>query len=250
MSRFKHLRSYLPFFEALKVYRKVRKGDYQNWFSAVLQHPFRLRRNNVFDFYTYEEVILKKSYDISFGFPPRTIIDGGGNIGLTAAFWATKFPDATIVTLEPDGENFEVLQQNTAAYPNIHPLRAGVWHRRANLQVKDIGQGNNGFVVEEVSAAGSDAVPAYSVADILQQMNWPTVDLLKLDVEGAEKEIFSSGYEAWLPRVRVLVVEMHDRMKKGCSKAVFAAMNHYDFSFAVAGENVVFTNESWKRDNA
>lgn len=248
MSRFKQLREYLSFSEALQIYLKIKRNDYENWPSSLLQHPFSLRRNNVFDFFTYQEVILRKAYDIPLPQTPRTIIDGGGNIGLTAAFWASRFTDAVLVTLEPDKENFDLLRKNTERYPNVHALQAGVWHRKAHLAVKDIGHGNNGFVVEEVDGAVSGAVPAYSIADILEKMAWPTVDLVKLDVEGSEKEIFSAGYEQWLPKVKVLVVEMHDRMKKGCSKAVFSAMIQYDFSFEVAGENVVFTNEAWKKE--
>jgi FkbM family methyltransferase len=246
MRELKHLRKYLSFSEAVKLYLKLRKDDYQNWYSSILKHPFSLRKQNIFDFFTYEEVILRKSYDISFGFSPETIIDGGGNIGLTAAFWATKFPEATIVTLEPDTENFALLKKNTAPYKNIHPMQAGVWHRKAHLVVKDIGHGNNGFVVEETEDT-TGAVLAYSISDIMKQMGWKTVDLLKLDVEGSEKEIFSSNYEDWLPQVKVLIVEMHDRMKKGSSKAVFSTINRYDFSFEVAGENVVFTNETMKQ---
>ena len=245
MSRFTHLRKFLPFFEALAIYTKMKRGDYKDWPSSLLQHPFSLRKENIFDYFTYEEVILKKSYNIPLSFSPKTIIDGGGNIGLTAAFLATRFPEATIVTLEPDGGNFEQLKKNTAAYQNIHPVQAGIWPRTASLLVKDTGHGNNGFVVEETGAETPGAVAALSIPDIMAKMRWPSVDLLKLDVEGSEKEIFSHNYEGWLPNVKVLIIEMHDRMKKGCSKAVFSAINQYAFSFEVAGENVVFTNEAF-----
>ena len=245
MRQFKYLDEYLSFFEAYKLRRKIKKGDYENWRTPILKAPFSLRNDNLFDFFTYEEVILRKSYAIPFPFEPKTIIDGGGNIGLTAAFWATLYPNATIVSLEPDEGNFEMLLRNTAAYNNIHPIKAGIWSQTGYLLVKDIGHGDNGLIVEETAAGVPGAVPALSISDVLIKMNWPTVDLLKLDVEGSEKEIFSRNYEQWLPKVRVLVVEMHDRMKKGCSKAVFSTINQFDFSFEVAGENVVFTNERW-----
>ena len=73
-------------------------------------------------------------------------------------------------------------------------------------------------------------------------MPWDNCDIVKLDVEGSEKEIFSENYEGWLPKKKVLIVELHDRMKKGCRKAVFQAISRYDFSLQVAGENLVFTN--------
>lgn len=247
MSRFTQLRKHLSFSEALKIYLKLKTKDYRNWSSSVLRYPFDLR-NNEFDYYTYLEVILNRGYDVSFALTPKTIIDGGGNIGLTAAFFATKFPEASIVTLEPDKANFQLLQQNTAPYQNIRPVCAGLWPQTAHLVVNDYGQGANSLVVEETAAETPGAVPAYSITNVLAQMGWTSVDLLKLDVEGAEKEIFSHNYESWLPKTRVLMVEMHDRMKKGCSKAVFSTISQYNFSFEVAGENVVFTNEDSVQD--
>lgn len=201
-------------------------------------------RNNVYDYGTFQEVIVKEAYNIALNFTPKYIVDGGGNIGLTAAYFATKFPGASIISFEPDKENFELLKQNTALYKNVNPVNAGLWNRSAYFTVKDAGLGNNAFTVEETDQNTSGAVKAWSIADIMLEMNWPYFDLLKLDVEGSEKEIFSTFYESWLPKTRVLIVELHDRMKNGCSKAVFSAVSKYNFSFQIAGENLVFTNQS------
>jgi FkbM family methyltransferase len=121
-------------------------------------------------------------------------------------------------------------------------LNTGLWSTSASLVVRDLGLGDNGFVVEEADPSTPGSLRAVSISDIMQQQQWDSIDLLKLDVEGAEKEIFSSNTESWLPKTRVLVIELHDEMKKGASKAVFAALNKYDFSFSPAGENVVFRN--------
>lgn len=207
-----------------------------------LQHPFTLR-NNPHDYGTFEEVVVKEGYNVPLDFSPLTIIDGGGNIGLTAAYFATRFPHAQIVSFEPDRENFELLKQNTSGYPNIKPMNGGIWSHSANLVVRDTGLGNNGFMVEEVAAGTAGSIKAWGIADVMQQMNWTSCDLVKLDVEGSEKEIFSANYEKWLPHTKVLVVELHDRMKKGCSQSVFSAISRYNFSMDVAGENLVFTNQ-------
>ena len=78
----------------------------------------------------------------------------------------------------------------------------------------------------------------------MKKMDWDHIDILKLDVEGAEKEIFSSNYEDWLPKTKVLIIELHDRMRKGCSKVVFSAISEYNFSLDISGENLVFTKEA------
>jgi FkbM family methyltransferase len=242
MSRFSLLKKYLPLGEALNIYRRIKSKKYDSFKVSRLKYPFSMR-DNAYDFATFEEVILRETYNVPMDFTPRYIIDGGGNIGLTAAYFATRFPEASIITLEPDRDNFSLLQKNTSPYKNIITLNSGLWWRSAELIVKDTGLGNNGFVVEEVEQKTSDSVPALSIEDIMLQQGWNHIDMVKLDVEGSEKEIFSSGYQNWLPKTRVLIVEVHDRMKKGCSKSLLNAVNSFNFSMEIAGENLVFRNE-------
>jgi hypothetical protein len=65
-----------------------------------------------------------------------------------------------------------------------------------------------------------------------------------MDIEGSEKEVFESSYEYWLPKTRMLIIELHDNMKNGTSKSLFAAISKYDFSFDMRDENLIFTNTS------
>lgn len=244
MSRFKTLREYLSFNEALKIYWYLKRGNTNGLSISSLQHPFTLRRNNFYDYATFEEVILKKAYNVAIDFIPQTIIDAGANIGLTSAYFATKFPNANIISLEPDAENFGLLKKNTSLYPNVHPLQAGLWNKTTQLVVEDAGLGNNAFTVREVTEFTEKSIPSYSIPHLMQVNKWTVIDLLKIDVEGSEKEIFSEGFYSWLPSTRLLIIELHDRSKKGCSKAVFSALNQYDFSFEIAGENLIFKNEN------
>ena len=57
-------------------------------------------------------------YDLDWS--PEHVLDAGANIGLASRVAAALWPAALIVALEPDPANFALLQQNTAAYPNIH----------------------------------------------------------------------------------------------------------------------------------
>ena len=125
--------------------------------------------------------------------------------------------------------------------------KSGVWNRSAELVVKDLGYGNDSLVVEEVPGPVAGSVPAFGIDDIMVKMGWEHIDILKLDVEGSEKEIFRSNFEDWLPKTRVLIIELHDRIREGCSKAVLAALSGYDFSLRIAGENLVFVNQAFRQ---
>lgn len=241
MSRFKILRQYLPFSEAFSIYRKVKYSGSKGLRMQKLKEPFSLR-DNPYDYATFEEVLLREEYNIPLNFTPSTIVDAGANIGLTALYLANKFPQAAIVSLEPDTDNFKLLKENTALYKNIIPIKCGLWYRDAHLDVVDEGKGNNAFTVREVPIGTNDAIKAVSVSSIMLEQGWNKIDLLKIDIEGSEKKVFESGYASWLPKVKVLIIELHDRMVPGSSASVFKAINQYNFSVDIKGENLVFTN--------
>lgn len=239
------MKKQLGFFKAMSLYRKIKSGNLSDLQTDNLAHSFGLR-NNPFDYATFEEVILREAYNIPLSFEPKYIIDGGGNIGLTACFFATKYPAATIVTVEPDTENYNLLQSNCKAYSNIHTIQCGIWKSNTNLKIENAHVGNNAFTVTETNETTADTLKAVTIASLMEQLNMPHIDILKLDIEGSEKEVFETGFEQWLPKVKVLIIELHDHMKKGCSRSVFNAVNQYDFSFDMKGENIIFTNNAFQ----
>jgi FkbM family methyltransferase len=242
MSRFSNLKKHLSFRETISIYLKIKKGNYDNFRLKKLQHPFSIRKNP-YDYATFEEVLLREDYNIDFGFEPRTIIDGGANIGLTSIYFASKYPQTKIVAVEPDKENFLMLEKNTKQYQGISVLNAGIWNRKANLEIVNAGLGNNAFTVKEVKDDSKNSINALAISDIIDLQRWKNADVVKLDIEGSEKKVFESGYELWLPNVKVLIVELHDRMTSGCSEAVFAAVSKHNFSGGTKGDNHIFYNK-------
>ena len=63
----------------------------------------------------------------------------------------------------------------------------------------------------------------------MSNKNWETIDLLKIDIEGSEKQLFESDYQNWLPKTKVIMVETHDRMIPKCSYTVMKTINDYNF---------------------
>jgi FkbM family methyltransferase len=190
-------------------------------------------------------VILKEDYNLTINFNPSTIIDGGANIGLTSVFFANKYPNADIVAVEPEEGNFEMLKKNTKNYGRISLIRSGIWSHSAILSVIDEGKGNNSFTVAEILSPKVDSINAISIYDIMRERSWATIDILKLDIEGAEKNIFKKNFEQWLPGVKILIIEFHDRMVEGCSSTVLKALSNYSFRSEIKGENTIFYNKEF-----
>jgi FkbM family methyltransferase len=207
-----------------------------------LKQPINLRFNTS-DLSTFREIFLREEYAISLpsNIQPRVIIDAGANIGFTTLFFARQYPQAAILSLEPDAENFEYLKKNTAGYPTITPLQMALWDKNGTIEITDKGYGVRGFMVEENNQSqSSTSVPSTTLATLIQEHKITSIDIIKIDIEGSEKEVFSQDTEKWLPITQCLIIELHDRMKSGCSKAVFKVMSQYNFEFSIKGENLVF----------
>ncbi|HSE27296.1 MAG TPA: FkbM family methyltransferase [Gemmatimonadales bacterium] len=155
----------------------------------------------------------------------RLILDGGAHIGASALHFARRYPGATVVAVEPERENYELLRINTAGCPNVVPVRAALWSCEGTLDLWDRGTGPWGYTV--IGAARGwellgQAVPAVTIGALLRRAGWQSIDILKLDIEGAEKEVLLSAAE-WIARVRVVIVELHEDIQPGATDALRGA---------------------------
>ena len=177
-------------------------------------------------------------------FQPKLIIDCGGNIGCSAVYFANVYKDAQIYSVEPVEDNFQLLRFNTTLYKNIHPIKSALWNKETYIKAEDQGLGFWGFMTFETTAENAEALKTITISKILKESGFDKIDLLKIDIEGAEKEVFGAdNVDEWLSRVNVLVIELHDRMKRGCSYEFFKAISKYHWFFAFRGENLIFIRE-------
>ena len=206
-----------------------------------IKHPLKLRLNGTSDRTTFYQIFLDKAYEINLPAEPQYIIDAGANIGLTSVYLANRYPNAKIIAIEPDKDNFEILSVNTGAYPNIIALHTALWSNSCHIRVLDIGLGTTGFTVEPCAPELPMALKAMSLEEIMKQYDFPRIDLLKMDIEGSEKYVLSEKSDYWISRTNVLIIELHDRFQKGCSSVFFETFAKYDFAIAPKGENLILT---------
>lgn len=137
-------------------------------------------------------------------YAPHFIVDAGAYIGDTAAFFLSKYPKATLVALEPNPISFAVAQRNLAPYGNRARLLAkALSDRPTALRLSGVETG------ARVSDAGDVEVEATTMADLLELSPSGRVSILKLDIEGAERELFLRAPGRWLSRVDHIIVETH-----------------------------------------
>jgi FkbM family methyltransferase len=228
-------------FSGLWVFVQVEWFKTSNIRLKGIKHPIQVRPNTT-DRLVFREVFLFKSYAIDWK-EPKIIVDGGGNIGLTSIWFTHQFPDAKIYTIEPSDNNYRQLLKNIAPYTNVTAIHSALWHRDSWLHIWNKTDSDWAFVVEECAATQPGAFQAKSITSLMQEYNWPIIDLLKLDVEGAERELFLADYDFWITRTRCIVVELHDWLKPDCSKTVFAAISKYNFKTVLVNGMLQFINQ-------
>ena len=173
------------------------------------------------DILVWHSVFVRSEYGFDLPDQPQTIVDAGAYIGISAIYFARRYPDATIYALEPESSNFKLLIENTEPYSNIIPLNVALSSHTGQVELHDQSSGHWGFSTVPVNHAGplpGTTVEAASVDSLLERYKLQRVDLLKMDVEGAEKTIFEHS-DQWIEQVDAIFVELHDRLNPGCTKA-------------------------------
>lgn len=193
-------------------------------FTATIPHSSDriVLRLGTTDVAAFEHVFLGDEYGFSLAQPPATIVDAGANVGMSSVYFALRYPSASVIAIEPEPSNFEVLRKNAKLFSRIVPINAALWSHEGVVKIQDGGGGHWGMRVAD-SIASSDAnIKSITVETLLQQFSIDHIDLLKVDVEGAECEIFEDS-SRWISHVNVICAELHDRFRLGCSKAFGAA---------------------------
>lgn len=163
-------------------------------------------RANGFDWSLVDEIFLRHIYDVELKGVGH-ILDLGGNIGLAALWFAWKFPEARLCTVEPVPENLNVLGRNVAGHPSIRVLdgAVGTTDGTVNLTLSEDPRNHS---TSWPGGTSSITVRQMTVPSIMNVMGWDHIDILKIDIEGGEKEVLG-GRPEWLKKVRCVIGEGH-----------------------------------------
>ena len=137
----------------------------------------------------------------------RTLLDLGSNIGLTIAHYAILYPEARILGIEIDQDNADVCRSNIVPYAGRCEVLVGAaWKEDAEISYG--GDTEWGFRITPESGGSSCRARAFSVSSLIDQLGTSCVDFVKMDIEGAEREVLADAGK-WSGRVRCLKVEVH-----------------------------------------
>jgi FkbM family methyltransferase len=187
------------------------------------------------------QVFVEGEYESAGRLCPQTIIDLGANVGYSSAYFLSTQPDAKVLAVEPDPGNYAACCRNLEPFGSrAKVVHGAVWAQPAKLLLER-GTYRDGRewttqvrpAADTDVAIASDHVEGYDMDTLILMSGFSRVDLLKIDIERSEIQLFSRNTEHWLPLVKNLFIELHDR---DCEEVFFRALSKYSYSLSHAGD--------------
>jgi FkbM family methyltransferase len=145
--------------------------------------------------------------------------------------------------LSSDDENFKRCVANLAPYGKRAIVKkGGIWSHCCHLTVTSAtpGEGQEwAITVSEAAGAGPGTIEAFDLPALASLAGPPRdIDLLKVDIEGSERQVFSGSCREWLPRVKNICIELHG---PDCDEVFFGALGDYRYDVRPCGELTICT---------
>lgn len=201
---------------------KVPVRSYAGGQVIAFDHKQYILRPKSSDYAVFNEVLIHQEYEPVLDLIGKdkqteticTILDVGSNAGITSLLFSQKFQQAKIFAMEPESRNYEALLANVVlnkAESRIIPLNLAAWSLEVELSLSPFRDNRQWSFSFSPASQGTSRVKALPLGNVLKQIGVETIDLCKIDIEGAEREIFLNDTHLgdFLKQVRYLVMEVH-----------------------------------------
>lgn len=172
-------------------------------------YPIRMRRCDVF---TVAEMFYERQYALqSTVTSGGVIVDAGANIGLASIYFYAQYPGSRIFAFEPAPTNFRYLEHNVAHLDGVTVENVALGAEDGQTTLHFARHNAVHSTVHTADATGVTAtVDVLALGPYLDRQGVDRIELLKLDVEGAEMMVLD-GLGDRLDKVQVAVGECHER---------------------------------------
>jgi FkbM family methyltransferase len=169
----------------------------------------------------------------------RTILDLGANIGLAAVYFHQLYPQAKIACVEPSPQNAAILKEIVARNElPVEVLPYAIGPERSTVQFQEAEDPSCSVIRDN----GNISVTQVTLPEVMEQLGWSTIDLLKVDIEGWERALFGRNAD-WLQRVSCIVGEIHEGYD---AAALRTDLQPHGFSVELAGAKSDFGQQIFR----
>jgi FkbM family methyltransferase len=179
--------------------------------AKIMGRPFHGQIDRIDSLFA--EVFLAREYEV-FDLPEcPVIVDCGANIGMSVLYFKTIRPASTIVACEPNPQAFQLLKQNVGGLDGITLRNVALTDQagEAELFCSDDQAALTDSLRPDRGIGPPILVKTERLSELLGTL--PSIDLVKIDVEGAEWEIISDLRETGLlTKPNRYIIEYHHQI--------------------------------------
>jgi len=212
------------------------KGTKFLLFPQKFKYPVYCRYGTS-DSLVFNQIFVHKEYsDMGKIENVNWIIDCGSNVGYSSVYLLNKHPQAKVIAIEPDPDNFELCSMNLAPYgKRAYVINSAIWSSTVDLVIDRPLQDNGEWAIQvrPCQVGETPALNALSIKSLFEDFNLDMIDILKVDIETAELEVFAHNYQDWLKKVKYIAIELHG---EECENVFFQALSSLKYKSWSAGE--------------
>ena len=211
-----------------------------------LPHHIYLR-NRTYDTNIFYQIFIADELETKYNGSINNILDLGANIGLSTLFFLRKFPETSIISVEPDVNNFKVLRKNTRNYENVKIINIGIYGKNCALYLVDVGEGEASYRVLEFSKGYRviNEINCIDISALKLRYGIEQLDIIKMDIEGSESSCLIDYSHDWLNHTKYLLVEIHEGLIPGLTKLIQKSIPT-SFLYSKLNEYSIFYNHQKK----
>lgn len=237
------------------IFRKKQYNLQSNFLSntfLIKRESLELKiRKNSSDLEVAKQIFLEHEYEkpskkikdlINISNSP-VILDAGANIGCSALYFASFFTNSKVIALEPFPETFSILKNNLIVNnPEILSLKAALWSRKSSIDFT-FRDGKEWSIKTLETPKGKKK--AIGLMDIEKTFKIKEIDILKVDIEGSEFEVFLNSETncSMLSNIKSIVMEIHD--DAGSRIELYEKLKAFRFDIIEMGELTLFLNKNF-----
>lgn len=199
-----------------KIRRAGGGSEYDSLIRKAMQYPRHTKHSFAFkdlklvvsDFisvaWQLKEIFEEESMKFTSQKKDPVIVDCGSNVGLSVIYFKKLFPLSKVIAFEPDPVLIDCLKENLKKnnISGVELIEKAVWINDAGVSFGSDGADGGSVFLDK----NKIAVPSVRLNQILEKEN--DVDFLKMDIEGAEIEVFLDC-EKTIAKVKNIFVEYH-----------------------------------------
>ena len=215
------------------------------WLSVRLSYnhvPFSCVVRERGDLQVAMEVFREDAYVLPDSIDPEMILDLGAHIGLATIYFRLRYPGARIHAFEPSAGRFNMLARNVEAFDGIEIHHFGLSSRtgHASLYNKPRAAGYRATIVQREGSEETEVIELQTLDEVLENLDIDWVDVVKVDIKGAEFDLFRSCRS--LPKFGYIVGELHEHLIPGTCEDFASFFTGFELSLKYQPDSAAYNS--------